>query len=78
MFPPNPSDGQEETLANGVTYKWNDTLKQWLIVSSGGGGGGPPVDTDNTAPATPPNGTLWYDQTNMRLMMYIGVWFQVA
>lgn len=39
-FPDNPTDGEQYTAENGVTYTYNASIDAWTGTSSGGGGGG--------------------------------------
>jgi hypothetical protein len=42
-------------------------------------GSGPAVDVSPTAPATPVEGTLWFDQVNLRLVMrFGGQWLEIV
>lgn len=39
---------------------------------------GPAAHVSNTAPATPQTGQLWWDTTNLRLLIWTGFWVQVG
>lgn len=70
-FPNSPINNQT-VVVNGVTYTYDSAKNRWnrTVSIGGGGGGGASVTVGTTAPASPSNGDLWFDSTDLLLYMY--------
>ena len=75
-FPSNPSNGNTHVIGN-TTWVYNSTSDSWLIQDVNEYA---VANLQNTPPANPDEGTLWYDsQTTGRLFIYIdGSWIDAS
>ena len=69
-LPDSPADGDTQDVG-GITYTYNASKGYWTAASSGGGGGGgASVTTNDSAPASPSDGDLWYDTDDGGMFVY--------
>jgi hypothetical protein len=63
-FPTSPSNGQTFTSGT-ITYTYNATAGLWNSAASGGGGSS--VTVSDTAPASPSDGDMWFNSSDLKL-----------
>ena len=79
-FPNNPTQGQQSTLSNGVTYQWDGAKWNTRLVPSYANTGANP---GLTPPENPSPGTFWWDSENGQLYIWYvesnsSQWMQAA
>lgn len=67
-FPDAPTVDQIITGPGGQQMKWDGT--KWVAMLGGGGGGAATVTVGPTAPASPTNGALWFNTTNVQMYIW--------
>jgi hypothetical protein len=66
-FPTSPSNGQTFTSGT-ITYTYNATAGLWnSAASAASGGGGSSVTVSDTAPASPSDGDMWFNSSDLKL-----------
>lgn len=66
-FPSSPTVDQIVTGPAGQQMKWDGS--KWIAML-GGGGGAATVTVGPTAPASPTNGALWFNTTNVQMYIW--------
>ena len=58
------------TPTDGQVLTYDAALTLWKNANSSGGGGGASVSVGDTAPASPSEGDLWFDSSNLKSYIY--------